>query len=68
MRACLVAQLCPTLCDPMDCGWPVSSVYGILQARKLEWLLFPSPEYFPNPGIEPTSPVAPALAGEFLYH
>ena len=35
---CLVAQLCPTLCDPMDCGPPGSSVHGILQARILEWV------------------------------
>ena len=32
-----VAQLCPTLCDPMDCSPPGSSVHGILQARVLEW-------------------------------
>ena len=30
------AQLCPTLCDPMDCVVP-----GILQARILEWVAFP---------------------------
>ena len=29
----LVAQLCPTLCDPVDCSLPSSSVYGIFQAR-----------------------------------
>ena len=32
------AQLCPTLCDPMDCNLPESSVYGILQASILEWV------------------------------
>ena len=32
-----VAQSCPTLCDPMDCSLPGSSVCGILQARILEW-------------------------------
>ena len=32
-----VAQLCPTLSDPMDCNLPGSSVHGILQARVLEW-------------------------------
>ena len=31
-----VAQLCPTLCDPMDCSLPGSSVHGIFQARVLE--------------------------------
>ena len=30
-------QLCPTLCDPMDCSPPGSPVPGILQARTLEW-------------------------------
>ena len=34
----LVAQLCPTLCDPMDYG---SSVHEILQARILEWVAIP---------------------------
>ena len=44
------AQQCPTLCDPMD-----YSVHGILQARILEWVAFPSPEDLPNPGIKPRS-------------
>ena len=34
----LVAQLCPNLCDPMDCSPPGSSVHGISQARVLEWV------------------------------
>ena len=33
-----VAQSCPTLCDPMDCSLPGSSVHGIFQARVLEWI------------------------------
>ena len=37
-----VAQPCPTLCDPMDCSPPGSSVRGILQARILEWVAMPS--------------------------
>ena len=32
-----VAQLCPTLHDPMDCSLPGSSVHGIFKARVLEW-------------------------------
>ena len=32
-----VAQSCPTLCDPMDCSLPGSSVQGVFQARVLEW-------------------------------
>ena len=41
MRACVVAQLCPTLCDPMDCSPAGSSVLGISQARILEWVVIP---------------------------
>src|SRR5574337_527529 len=39
-----VAQSCPTLSDPMDCSLPGSSVYGIFQARVLEWGALPSPD------------------------
>ena len=49
-----VAQLCPTLCEPMDI------VHGILQVRILEWEAFPSPGDLPNPGIEPRSPALQA--------
>ena len=38
----LVAQSCPTLCDPMDCSPPGASVLGTLQARVLEWVAMPS--------------------------
>ena len=38
----LVAQLCPTVCDPMDYSPPGSSVHGILQTRILEWVAIPS--------------------------
>ena len=38
----MLAQLCPTLCDPMDCNPAGSSVHGILQARILEWAATPS--------------------------
>ena len=38
-----VAQSCPTLCHPMDCSLPCSSVHGIFQARELEWVaIWPS--------------------------
>ena len=42
-----VAQLCPTLSDPMDCSLPGSSVRGIFQARVLEWGAI-SPDYLPS--------------------
>ena len=32
-----VAQSCPTLCDPMDCSLPGSSINAIFQAKVLEW-------------------------------
>ena len=32
-----VTQSCPTLCDPMNCSLPGSSIHGIFQARVLEW-------------------------------
>ena len=57
----LVTQLCLTLCDPMGCSPPGSSVHGILQARTLEWVLpFPSPGDLPDPEIEPGSPALKA--------
>ena len=59
----LVTQSCHTLCDPLVCSPPGSSVYGILQARILEWIAIPSPEDLPNPGIELMSP---ALVGKFF--
>ena len=39
---CQVAESCLTLCDPMDCSPPSSSVHGILQARRVEWVAMPS--------------------------
>ena len=49
----LVAQSCPTLCDPTDCSLPGSSVHGILQARILEWVPIPSQGIFPTQGLNP---------------
>ena len=61
---CSVTKSCLTLCDPMDCSPPGSSVHEILQARTLEYgFHFHLPRDHPDPGIEPTSP---ALAGVFF--
>ena len=49
-----------SLCDSTDCSPPGSSVHGILQARILEWVAFPSPGDPSNPGIEPRSPALQA--------
>ena len=49
-----------TLCDPMDCSPPGSSVHGIFKARIPEREPFPSPEDLFNPGIEPRTSVLQA--------
>ena len=43
-----VAQSCQTLCDPMDCSLPGSSVHGIFQARVLEWVAIAFSRDLPN--------------------
>ena len=58
-------QSCLTLCDPIDCSPPGSSVHGILQARILEWVAMPWFRESPCPGIKSKSPMSLALAGEF---
>ena len=50
-----VTQSCPVLCNPMD-----YTVHGILLARILSWVPFPSPGDLPNPGIKPGSPTLQA--------
>ena len=58
-----VAQLCPTLCNPMDYSLPGSSVHGIFQVRIFEWVAISSSGDLSDLVIEPTSP---ALAGGFF--
>ena len=55
-------QLCSTLCDPLDCRPPGSSIHGIMQVRILAWAAISSSRSSP-PRIKPTSPT---LAGGFL--
>ena len=62
---CSVAQSCPILCDPMDCGLPGSPVHGIFQARQ-SGLPFAPPGDLPDLGIELKSSVSFALAGGFF--
>ena len=61
----LVAQPCPTLCNPMDCSLPGSSVLGILKARILEWVAICLLQ-----GIFPTQGSNPSLwhCRQILYH
>ena len=53
-------QSCSTLCNPVDCSPPGSSVHGILHARILEWAAVPTL------GMEPASLTSPALKGRFF--
>ena len=68
LRCAKVLQPCPALCDPVNHSLPGSSVHGILQARKLEWVAMPSSGDLPDPGIEPVSVslMSPALSGGFF--
>ena len=57
-----VAQSCPTLCDPMDCSLPGSTVHRIFQARVLEWgaiavsqFIKKQRHYFANKGLSSQS-------------
>ena len=56
----LFAQSCLTLCDPLDCSPPQSSVHGILQARILGWVATSVSGVLPDTGIEPSSPALQA--------
>ena len=66
----LVAQSCPTLFDPTDCGLPGSSVPGVLQARILEWIAISFSRDLPNSRSEPRSSTlqADSSPGELLKH
>ena len=59
-------QSCPTLFDPMDCSPPGSSVHEIIPARRLKWGAILFSRGLSDPGIEPTSPAAPALQVDSL--
>ena len=59
-------QLCSTLCDPMDRSPPGSSVHGILQARKLEWISMPSSRGSSHPRDRTLISMPPVLAGMFF--
>ena len=55
-----VAQLCLTLCDPMDCSLPGPLSMGFSKQGYWIGLLFTSPGNLPNPGIESQSPTLQA--------
>ena len=45
-----------SLCDPMDCSPPGSSVHGIYHVRRLKWVVLPFPGDLPDPAIKSGSP------------
>ena len=53
---CVSHSVLSTLCNPMNCSPPGSSVHGILQTRILSRWPFPSSGDLPDPGIKPGSP------------
>ena len=57
-----IAQSCLTLCDPVDCSPPGSSLHGFSRQDYWSGLPFPSPGDLPNPGIKPRSPALQADA------
>ena len=65
---CSVGKLYPTLCDPMDCNLPGSSVHCLGFSRQEYWsgLSFHIPGDLPDPESESASPVSLALAGRFF--
>ena len=60
----LVAQLCPTLCNPKDCNLPGSSVQGISQARILDWAAIS----FSRGSSRPRDQTLIFCIGRILYH
>ena len=60
-----VAQSCLTLCDPMDCSLPGSSIHGIFQARVLEWVAISFSRGSSRPGDETCVSL---IVGRCFYH
>ena len=60
-------QSCPTLCDPMGCNPPGSSVHGILQARILEQVTMPSSRGFSPPRDRTLVSPASCIGRQVLY-
>jgi len=63
---CLVNQLCPALCNPLNCSRPGTSVHGFFRHEYWSGLLFPPPGDRPDTRIESAPPVSPALQADSL--
>ena len=65
---CSDAQSCLTLCDPMDCSPPGSSVHGTLQARILEWVVISSSRGSSQPRDQTYVSYISCIGRQILYH
>ena len=66
-RACVVSlPSCLTLCAPVDCSLPGSSLHGILRARMMEWAAMPPSGDLPDRGTEPVASCNSCIAGWFF--
>ena len=68
LHAHVRAQLCLTLCDPMNCILPGSSLHGISQARKLEWVAISSSRGSSRPRDRPQLSCGSFCVRQILYH
>ena len=66
VQVCLVAQLCPTLCDLWTVAHEAPLTMGFFRQKYCSGLSLPPPGYVPNPGIKSVSPVSPALQADSL--
>ena len=68
LLACSVAQLCLTLCSPVDCSHLAPLSIEFFRQECWSGLPCPPSEDLPDPGMEPESPAASALAGRYFTH
>ena len=61
-------QSCLTLCNPMDCSLPGSSVHGMLQARILEWVAMPSSRRSSQPRDQTRVSYVSGIGRQVLYY
>ena len=61
-------QLCPALCDSMECSLPAPLSMGFSRQEYSSGILCPCPGDLPDPGLVPMSSASPALADGFFTH
>ena len=68
LHACLLTQVCPTLCKPMDCSPPGFCVSGTFQARLLEWVAISSSRGSSWPRDQTHVSCVYCICRQILYH